>query len=428
MLELLDLRDRRERLEPRRLEIDPDVSATVRDAIERVHREGDAALLDLTLRFDGADLRERGIVATPDEFAAAFDTVPAELRSAIDALAERLIDLHTRQLPVEWRDERDGVRFGERVTPLRAVGCYVPGGRAVYPSSVAMTVVPAFVAGVGQIVVCTPPRSDGSIHPLVLYAAKRAGATTVVKAGGAQAIAALTFGTDSVPSVDKIVGPGNAFVTEAKRQVSGVVGIDGLAGATELAIVAGSTADARWLAADLVAQAEHDPDAIATLVVLDPDLVEAVERALEAEVAKAARRDVVEVALANARAVIVKDLEQAVDAVNDLAPEHLQVAIDDAATFVSAVRAAGAIFVGPFTPVPFGDYGVASNHVLPTSGTARFANGLRSSDFVRVTSVVEMTDDAAARLAPEVSALARSEGLIGHARAVEIRAEDGGGT
>jgi histidinol dehydrogenase len=183
----------------------------------------------------------------------------------------------------------------------------------------------------------------------------------------------------------------------------------------------------RWLAADLVAQAEHDPDAIATLVVLDPDLVEAVEKALEAEVAKAARRDVVEVALANARAVIVKDVEQAVDAVNDLAPEHLQVAIDDAATFVSAIRAAGAIFVGPFTPVPFGDYGVASNHVLPTSGTARFANGLRSSDFVRVTSVVEMTDDAAVRLAPEISALARSEGLIGHARAVEIRAEDGGG-
>jgi histidinol dehydrogenase len=427
VLELLDLRDRRERLEPRRLEIDPDVSATVRDAIERVRREGDAALLDLTLRFDGADLREGGLVATPDEFVAAFDTVPVELRSAIDAVVERLIDLHTRQLPVEWRDERDGVRFGERVTPLRAVGCYVPGGRAVYPSSVAMTVVPAFVAGVGQIVVCTPPRSDGSIHPLVLYAAKRAGATMVVKAGGAQGIAALTFGTNSVPSVDKIVGPGNAFVTEAKRQVSGVVGIDGLAGATELAIVAGSTADVRWLAADLVAQAEHDPDAIATLVVLDPDLVEAVEKALEAEVAKAARRDVVEVALANARAVIVKDLEQAVDAVNDLAPEHLQVAIDDAATFVSAVRAAGAIFVGPFTPVPFGDYGVASNHVLPTSGTARFANGLRSSDFVRVTSVVEMTDDAAARLAPEISALARSEGLIGHARAVEIRAEDGGG-
>ena len=403
MLELLDLRDRRERLEPRRLEIDPDVSATVRDAIDRVRRERDAALLDLTLRFDGADLRDRGVVATPDEFADAFDGVPPELRSAVDALVERLTDLHTRQLPLEWKDEREGVRFGERVTPLRAVGCYVPGGRAVYPSSVAMTVVPAFVAGVELIVVCTPPRSDGSIHPLVLYAAKRAGATSVVKAGGAQAIAALTFGTDSVPPVDKIVGPGNAFVTEAKRQLSGVVGIDGLAGATELAIVAGPTADARWLAADLV---------------------DAVERALQAEVAKAARRDVVDEALAKARAIVVKDLEQAVDAVNDLAPEHLQVAIDDAATFVSAVRAAGAIFVGAFTPVPFGDYGVASNHVLPTSGTARFANGLRASDFVRVTSIVEMTGEAAARLAPEVSALARSEGLVGHARAVEIRAED----
>jgi histidinol dehydrogenase len=425
VLELLDLRDRRERLEPRRLEIDPDVSATVRDTIERVRREGDTALLDLTLRFDGADLRDRGVVATPDEFATAFDGVPVELRSAIDALVDRLIDLHTRQLPLEWKDERDGVRFGERVTPLRAVGCYVPGGRAVYPSSVAMTVVPAFVAGVEEIVVCTPPRSDGSVHPAVLYVAKRAGATRVVKAGGAQAIAALAFGTDTVPAVDKVVGPGNAFVTDAKRQLAGVVGIDGLAGATELAIVADASADARWIAVDLVAQAEHDPDAIATLIVLDTDVVDAVERALEAEVAKAARREVVETALARARAVVVKDLEQAIDAVNDLAPEHLQLAIEESAPFVAAVRAAGAIFVGPFTPVPFGDYGVASNHVLPTSGTARFANGLRASDFVRVTSIVEMSEEAAARLAPEVSALARSEGLVGHARAVEIRAEDG---
>lgn len=426
MLELLDLRDRRERLEPRRLEIDPDVSDTVRGLIQRVRDEGDDALLELTLRFDGADLRAHGLVVSPDEFVEAFDGVPAELRLALDGLIDRLADLHRRQLPAEWWDERDGVRFGERVTPIRAAGCYVPGGRAVYPSSVAMTVTPAFVAGVEELVVCTPPRPDGSIHPEVLYAAKRAGATRVVKTGGAQAIAALAFGTDSVPAVDKVVGPGNAFVTEAKRQLVGVVGIDGLAGPTELVLIAGRDADPRWVAVDLVAQAEHDPDALATLIAFDGDTVERVERALDAEVAKAARRDIVETALKNARAVVVGDLEHAVEVVNDLAPEHLQLAIPDAGAFATGVRNAGAIFVGAFTPVPFGDYGVASNHVLPTAGTARFSSGLRAADFAKIMSVVEMNDEAVLRLAPEVSALARSEGLVGHARAVEVRAEERG--
>ncbi len=424
MLELLDLRDRRERLEPRRLEIDPHVSDTVREIVQRVSDERDDVLLELTLRFDGVDLRERGLVVPPDEFADAIEGVPIELRRALDALILRVTDLHRRQLPLEWSDEREGVRFGERVRPVRAAGCYVPGGRAVYPSSVAMTVVPAYVAEVEEIVVCTPPRTDGSVHPAVLYAAKQAGATRVVKVGGAQAIAAMAFGTDSVPAVDKVVGPGNAFVTEAKRQLNGVVGVDGLAGPTELVLVAGADADPRWVAVDLVAQAEHDPDAAATLVALDEATIAGVERALEAEVARAARRDVVEAALKHARAVLVGDLEQAVEVVNDLAPEHLQLMVEDAGPFAAEVRNAGAIFVGAFTPVPFGDYGVASNHVLPTAGTARFASGLRAADFVKVMSVVEMDDAAARTLAPEVSAIARSEGLVGHARAVEIRAQD----
>ena len=424
MLELLDLRDRRERLEPRRFEIDPVVSDTVREIVRRVRDEGDDALLELTLRFDGADLRESGLVVSPDEFAAAIDAVPGELRRALDALIDRVADLHRRQLPPEWRDERDGVRFAEIVRPIRAAGCYVPGGRAVYPSSVAMTVTPAVVAGVEEIVVCTPPTSDGSIHPEVLYAAKRAGATRVVKAGGAQAIASLAYGTATVPAVDKVVGPGNAYVTEAKRQLNGIVGIDGLAGPTELVLVAGPDADPRWVAIDLVAQAEHDPEAQATLVTTEEGLVERVEEHLEAEVAMAARRDIVETALKGARAVLVSDRDQALEVVNDLAPEHLQLAIASPGAFAAGVRNAGAIFVGAFTPVPFGDYGVASNHVLPTSGTARFASGLRASDFVKVMSVVEMDEGAAHALAPEVSELARSEGLVGHARAVEVRAED----
>jgi len=423
VLELLDLRDRRERLEPRRLEIDPVVSDTVREIVRRVRDEGDDALLELTLRFDGADLREPGLLVSPDEFAAAIDAVPGELRRALDALIDRVAELHRRQLPPEWRDQRNGVRFAEIVRPIRAAGCYVPGGRAVYPSSVAMTVTPALVAGVEEIVVCTPPSSDGSIHPEVLYAATRAGASRVVKVGGAQAIAALAFGTATIPPVDKVVGPGNAYVTEAKRQLNGIVGIDGLAGPTELVLVAGPDADPRWVAIDLVAQAEHDPDALATLVTTEETLVERVEAHLEAEVARAARREIVETALKAARAVLVADWDQALGVVNDLAPEHLQLAIASPGPFAAGVRDAGAIFVGAFTPVPFGDYGVASNHVLPTSGTARFASGLRAADFVTVTSVVEMDDRAAARLAPEVAAIARSEGLVGHARAVEVRAE-----
>jgi len=423
VLELLDLRDRRERLESRGLEIDPSVADAVRGIIERVRAEGDEALFDLTLKFDGADLRQTGLTVSPQEFQRAEETVPSELKAALDALVDRLTDLHRRQLPMEWWDERDGVRFGEIVRPLARAGCYVPGGRAEYPSSVAMTVVPAVVAGVEGVVVCTPPSPDGSIHPAVLYAAARAGATAVAKVGGAQAVGALVFGTASIRAVDRIVGPGNVYVTEAKRQVAGFVGIDGLAGPTELAVVADASADPAWVAADLVAQAEHDPEALAVLVAFDADVVDQVKQALVAEVARAGRSDVVKAALAHARTVLVADDDQGVEVVDGLAPEHLHVVLADALSFVQRIRNAGAIFVGGFTPVPFGDYGVASNHVLPTAGTARFASGLRASDFVKVSSVVEVSDGAAARLAPEVARIALAEGLPGHARAVEIRAE-----
>ncbi len=426
MLERIDLRERRERLEPRRLEIASSLSDTVGEILARVRDEGDDALVDLTLRFDGADLRDTGVVVSPDEFAVALEAVPAELRGAIDALVDRVTELHTRQLPPEWSDEREGVRFGEIVRPVAAAGCYVPGGRALYPSSVAMTVTPAVVAGVAEIIVCTPPGPDGSLDPTVLYAATRAGATRVVKVGGAQAIGAMAFGTASVPRVDRIVGPGNEYVTEAKRQVAGIVGVDGLAGPTELVLVADANADPRWVAVDLVAQAEHDPNAQATLITIDEALLDSVGVALEAEVAKAARSDIVDAAIARSRAVLVADLDHAVEVVNDLAPEHLQLSISDIGPFARDVRNAGAVFVGSFSAVPFGDYGVASNHVLPTAGTARFASGLRASDFVKVMSVVEMDDKAAATFAPDVATIARAEGLVGHARAVEVRAEDRG--
>ena len=252
MLELLDLRERGGRLEPSKLEIDPATTEIVRQILQRVFVEGDDVLVELSKLFDGADLSRSGILVTEREFAHAERETPAELRTAIDALIDRLRGFCDRQIPREWWDEREGIRFGEIVRPLASVGCYVPGGRAKYPSTVAMTVVPASVAGVEEIVVCTPPQRDGSIHAAVLYAAKRAGATDVARTGGAQAVAAMAYGTESIPSVDRIVGPGNAYVTEAKRQVAGSVGIDGLAGPSELAIVADGHVDPRMAALDLI--------------------------------------------------------------------------------------------------------------------------------------------------------------------------------
>ncbi len=421
MLELLDLREGGERLEPTRLEIDPAVSDVVRDIVQRVREQGDDELIELVRRFDGADLSTSGLIVTPEEFDRARAQIPGELQDALDALVERLTVLHERQLPKEWWDDSDGVLAGEIVRPLRAVGCYVPGGRATYPSSVCMTVVPAVVAGVEQIVLSTPPQPDGSIPAAVLYAAARAGATLVVKSGGAQAIAALAFGTASVPAVDRIVGPGNAYVTEAKRQVAGQVGIDGLAGPSEVTVVAGPDADPRLCAVDLIAQAEHDPEAKTHFVTTEPSLVDAVREALESELVGAGRREIVEAAMAHARAIVVRDEDQAAQVVNDLAAEHLLVLLPHPSDFLSKVRNAGAIFLGPHTAVPFGDYGVASNHVLPTAGTARFTSGLRAADFVTVTSVVQMDAAAAARLGPDASAIARAEGLVGHARAMDIR-------
>jgi histidinol dehydrogenase len=421
VLELLDLRERGERLEPSRFESDPTVVGTVRGILERVRAEGDPVLIELAKRFDGADLSVDGLVVSDDELDRAETETPQDLRDALDALIRRLHDLHRRQLPSEWWDDRDGVRFGEIVRPLAAVGCYVPGGRAVYPSTVCMTVVPGVVAGVQRIVLCTPPRSDGSIAPAVLYAARRAGATRVVKCGGAQAIGALAFGTGSVPPVDRIVGPGNAFVTEAKRQVAGIVGIDGLAGPSELAIVTDATVDPAIAALDLIAQAEHDPEARTFLIATDASVIESVETALNEALPRAGRREIVDEALGHTLVVLVSDLSQAAHTVDDLAPEHLLLLLADPDAFLTTVRNAGAVFLGPWSAVPFGDYGVASNHVLPTAGTARFASGLRAADFVTVRSVVEMTRGSATSLAPETSTIARSEGLVGHAASMEAR-------
>ena len=280
MVTLLDLRERGGRLEPTRLEIDPATSETVREILQRVFVEGDEVLIELAAQFDKVDLSDTGMLVTEEELKVAEEATPDELRRALDELIERLQDLATRQIPTDWWAERDGVRFGEIVRPLRSIGCYVPGGRARYPSTVAMTVVPAVVAGVEEIVVCTPAQRDGSVPSTVLYAAMRAGVTHIAKTGGAQAVAAMAYGTESIPAVDRIVGPGNVYVTEAKRQVAGFVGIDGLAGPSELAIVASGHVDPRVVALDLIAQAEHDPEAATYLLTPDESLCEKVQAAL----------------------------------------------------------------------------------------------------------------------------------------------------
>ena len=427
MLTLLDLRERGGRLEPTKLEIDPATAETVREILQRVFVEGDEVLVELAAEFDKADLSDTGILVDDHDFTRAERDTPDNLKQALDDLIDRLRDLAERQTPREWWHERDGVRFGEIVRPLRTIGCYVPGGRARYPSTVAMTVVPAVVAGVEEIVVCTPPQTDGSVPAAVLYAAKRAGATHVARTGGAQAVAAMAYGTESIPAVDRIVGPGNVYVTEAKRQVAGFVGIDGLAGPSELAIVADGDVDPRMAALDLIAQAEHDPHACTYFLTPDQALVEKINAAFEQELPQAGRTEIVEQAIKHTKLILVRDLDQAIDALNDLAAEHVSLLVSDVDEILPKVRNAGAVFLGHWTAVPYGDYGVASNHVLPTAGTARFSSGLRASDYVTVSSVIQMSPEAARRFTPGTSAIARAEGLVGHAKAMDARAEEAGG-
>ena len=418
MLRLLDLRAGAKAPEPVEPALDPDVRETAHRIIGRVREQGDRALVELTQQLDGSDIQGR-IRVDSREIAGADP--PAELRAAIDSMAVRLREFHDRQLPRAWETERDGVRFGEVVLPLGSVGCYVPGGRAAYPSTVLMTALPARVAGVERVALSSPPAEDGSLPDAVLYAARVAEVDDVYRVGGAQAIAAMAYGTETVAAVDKIVGPGNAYVTAAKQEVSAAVGIDLLAGPTELVIVAGPAADPVVLAADLVAQAEHDPLARTTLVCLDETLPEKVERALEAEVEASSRRDIVQRSLAASAAVIVGGEDEAAEVVEHLAPEHLQIVTADPSAFLERVRSFGAAFLGPSTPISFGDYGVGSNHVLPTMSTARFSSGLRASDFVTVRSFVEASADAVARIGPEIEEVARAEDLPGHARSSEVR-------
>jgi len=401
-----------------------DVDAAVAEIIEGVRTGGIDAVLDYARRFDRADLTAQTIRVTDAEIDVGVAQCPADVLAAIDFAAERIRTYHQRQHPKDERfTDAAGVELGWRWTPIEAVGVYVPGGRAAYPSTVLMNAVPAQVAGVDRIAMVTPP---GKLEPAVLAAARAAGVTEIWRLGGAHAVAALAFGAGPIAAVDKIVGPGNAYVTAAKRRLYGVVGIDALAGPSEIVVVADADNDPDWIAADLLSQAEHDPAAQSILITDDPAFAARVEAALEEQLKSLATGEDARASWRDHGAVVIADLSASPAIVDLIAPEHVEFALDDPEKLADRVRHAGAIFLGRYTPEAIGDYVAGSNHVLPTSRAARFSSGLSIYDFIKRTSIVRCDAAAFAILGPHTAALAAAEGLPAHERSASIRLKDHG--
>ena len=400
-----------------------DVDASAAQVLHAVKTGGLQAVLDLTRKFDRVDLTEQTVRVTAEEIEAGAADTPADVRQAIAFAAKRIRAYHARQRPADqaWTDE-DGVELGWRWTPIEAVGVYVPGGRAAYPSTVLMNAVPAQVAGVDRIAMVTPP---GKLEPAVLAAAKEAGVTEIWRIGGAQAVAALAYGAGPIQPVDKIVGPGNAYVTAAKRRLYGVVGIDALAGPSEIVVVADSNNDPDWIAVDLLSQAEHDPAAQSILITDDEAFAQAVSDAVDALLKTLATGADAAESWRDHGAIILCHLDDSPRLVDLLAPEHVEFAVDDPERLADRVRHAGAIFLGRLTPEAIGDYVAGSNHVLPTSRAARFQSGLSIYDFLKRTSIVQCDAAAFAILGPHTAALARAEGLPAHALSASIRLPSG---
>jgi histidinol dehydrogenase len=406
-----------------RRETPEDVDAAVREIIAAVRAEGLAALLRFAREFDGLDLNETSIRVSQAEIDAGAEACPAAVREAIAFAAERIRSYHARQRPADLKfTDEAGVELGWRWTPLEAVGIYVPGGRAAYPSTVLMNAVPAAVAGVERIAMVTPP---GRLQPAVLAAAKAAGVSEIWRVGGAQAVAALAYGAGPIRPVDKIVGPGNAYVTAAKRRVYGAVGIDALAGPSEIVVVADATNNPDWIAADLLSQAEHDPAAQAILITDDAAFADKVEAAVNDQLTTLTTGRDAAASWRDHGAIIIAPLEEAPRLVDRIAPEHVEFALDDPERLADRVRHAGAIFLGRHAPEAIGDYVAGSNHVLPTSRAARFSSGLSLYDFLKRTSIVKCDEAAFARLGPATVTLAEAEGLPAHARSAAIRLGQG---
>ena len=405
-----------------RASTEPEVTETVREIIARVRRAGDAAVVDLTNRFDRVQLEIADLTVPAGEINAAADSVPEELLSALQLAASRIEAFHRAQLPADQTfTDAAGATLGLRWGPLDAVGLYVPGGKASYPSSVLMNAIPAKVAGVARIAMCVPA-PDGILNPLILAAARLAGVSEIYRIGGAQAVAALAYGTALIPPVDRIVGPGNAYVAEAKRQVFGQVGIDAIAGPSEVLILADAGNNPAHLALDLLAQAEHDEAAQAILITDDADFGDAVAKAVEDALVTLPRGNIAGASWQQHGAIIlVQDWGQAVALANRIAPEHLQLMVKDPESLFAGIRHAGAAFLGSNCPEAIGDYVAGPNHVLPTSGTARFASGLSVYDFLKRTTWVALGPYALNRIGPAAVALANAEGLTAHAQSVAVR-------
>lgn len=408
----------------------PEQNAAVAEIVSAVRSEGDAALLRYTEAFDRVRLDASQLRVTEAEIQSAYERVEPEFLDALRRAAANVTAFHEKQKRQSWIDvQPDGTMLGMSLRPLARVGLYVPGGKAAYPSSVLMNVLPAKVAGVPQIAMVTPPATGGreGIDPYILVAAAEAGVTEMYRIGGAQAVAALAYGTESIPAVDKICGPGNIYVALAKRAVFGAVDIDSIAGPSEIVVLADDGADARFVAADLLSQAEHDEMASAMLVTPSERLAREVESELARQVATLPRREIAEKSLEQYGAILtVADLSEGIDVVNKLAPEHLEIMTEDPLELLGRIENAGAIFLGPYSSEPVGDYFAGPNHILPTNGTARFSSPLNVDDFVKKSSLIRYSREALRRDAAGIATLARYEGLEAHARAVEIRFKEGG--
>lgn len=399
--------------------------STVQEIVEDVRKNRDQALFAYTKKFDGADLDSSNIRVTEAEIQEAMSQVDPELLTVMKRAMKNIREYHEKQKQYSWFDSRpDGTLLGQKVTPLSSVGVYVPGGKAAYPSSVLMNIIPAEVAGVPRIVMVTPPDKNGKVNPVTLIAAHLAGATEVYKAGGAQAVAALAFGTESIPRVNKIVGPGNIFVALAKKAVYGHVSIDSIAGPSEILVLADETANPRYVAADLLSQAEHDELASTILVTTSMELAEEVSRQIEVFLQTLSRRDILEKSLENYGYILVADsMEDAISTANEIASEHLEIVTRNPFEVMTKIQNAGAIFMGEYSSEPLGDYFAGPNHVLPTNGTAKFFSPLGVDDYIKKSSIIYYSREALEPIHKDIETFAEAEHLTAHANSIRVRFE-----
>ena len=400
--------------------------AAVDDILKKVRAEGDSAVFAYTKEFDKVEITADTVRVTEDEIREAYDAVDPSLVEVIRKALVNIRSYHEKQKQNSWfSSTEDGTMLGQKVTPLKRVGVYVPGGKAVYPSSVLMNIVPAKVAGVDQIIMTTPPGKDGKVCPTTLVAAKEAGADQVYKVGGAQAVGALAYGTESIPKVDKIVGPGNIFVALAKKAVYGYVSIDSIAGPSEILVLADETANPRYVAADLLSQAEHDELASAILITTSRELAEKVSSEVEEFVKVLSRKEIIQKSLDNFGYILIaEDMDEAVEAANEIASEHMEIVTRNPFEIMMKVRNAGAIFIGEYSSEPLGDYFAGPNHVLPTNGTAKFFSPLSVDDFIKKSSIVYYSREALGKIHKDIEQFAKAEQLTAHANSVAVRFEN----